>query len=84
MIPGLGRAPGEGNGNPLQYSWLGSPIDRGARRATAHGVADESEMTEQLKFSLSRMLRHSLLSFLTDDAIQNLSKPINSCNNTLG
>ena len=45
-IPGLGRAPGEGNGNPLQYSCLGSPIDRGARRATAHGVVDESEMTE--------------------------------------
>ena len=37
-IPGLGRSPGEGNGNPLQYSCLGSPMDRGACRATAHGV----------------------------------------------
>ena len=35
-IPGLGRSPGEGNGNPLQYSYLGNPIDRGA---TLHGVA---------------------------------------------
>ena len=37
-IPGLGRSPGEGNGNPLQYSCLGNPIDRGAGWATVHGV----------------------------------------------
>ena len=37
-IPGLGRSPGEGNGNPLQYSCLGNPMDRGAWRATVHGV----------------------------------------------
>ena len=39
LIPGLGRCPGEGNGNPLQYSCLENPIDRGAWRATVHGVA---------------------------------------------
>ena len=38
-IPGLGRSPGEGNGNPLQYSCLENPMDRGAWWATAHGVA---------------------------------------------
>ena len=39
-IPGLGRFPGEGNGNPLQYSCHGYPLDRGAWRATiSHGVA---------------------------------------------
>ena len=38
-IPGLGRSPGEGNGNPLQYSCLENPADRGAWRATVHGVA---------------------------------------------
>ena len=38
-IPGSGRSPGEGNGNPLQYSCLGNPMDRGAWRATDHGVA---------------------------------------------
>ena len=38
-IPGLGRSPGEGNGNTLQYPFLGNPMDRGARRATAPGVA---------------------------------------------
>ena len=37
-IPGLGRFPGEGNGNLLQYSWLGNTMDRGAWRATVHGV----------------------------------------------
>ena len=35
---GSGRSPGEGNGNPLQYSWLENPMDRGAWRATVHGV----------------------------------------------
>ena len=38
-IPGLGRFPGEGNGNPLQYSLLGNPMDRGAWQATVHGAA---------------------------------------------
>ena len=38
LIPGLERSPGEGNGNILQYSFLGNPMDRGAQRATVHGV----------------------------------------------
>ena len=38
-VSGLGRSPGEGNGNPLQYSCLENPMDRGAWRAIAHGVA---------------------------------------------
>ena len=38
-IPGSGRSPGEGNGNPLQYSCLENPADRGAWWATVHGVA---------------------------------------------
>ena len=38
-IPGLGRSPRVGNGNPLQYSCLGNPIDRGAWGATLQGVA---------------------------------------------
>ena len=38
-IPGSGRSPGEGNGNPLQYSCLGNSTDREAWRATVHGVA---------------------------------------------
>ena len=38
-IPGSGRTPGEGNGNPLQYSCLENPMDRGAAWAIIHGVA---------------------------------------------
>ena len=38
-IPGLGRSPGEENGNPFQYSCLENPMDRGAWWATVHGVA---------------------------------------------
>ena len=38
-LPGSGRSPGEGNGNPLQYSCLENPMNRGAWRATVHGVA---------------------------------------------
>ena len=39
LIPGLGRSPGGGNGNPLQYSCLENPMDRGAWGVTVHGVA---------------------------------------------
>ena len=39
LIPGLGRFPGEGNGYPLQYSWLKNTMDRGVWQATVHGVA---------------------------------------------
>ena len=56
-IPGSGRSPGEGNGNPLQYSCLENPMDRGAWWATAHGVARvrhdlafEHEREENQKF----------------------------------
>ena len=39
-IPGSGRSPGRGHGNPLQYSCLENPMDRGAWEATVHGVAE--------------------------------------------
>ena len=45
-LPGLGRSLGEGNGNTLQYSYLGNPMDRGAWPATVHRVAKESDVTE--------------------------------------
>ena len=39
LVPGLGKSPGEGNGKPLQYSWVENSMDRGAWWATVHGVA---------------------------------------------
>ena len=48
-IPGLGRSPREGNGNPLQYSCLGNPMDRGARWATVHGVIKSWKQKKQKK-----------------------------------
>ena len=44
-IPGLGRSPGVGNGNPFQYSCLGNPMDGGVWWATVHGVAKELDTT---------------------------------------
>ena len=50
-IHGRGRSPGGGNGYPLQYSCLGNPRDRGAWRATVHGLKKELDMTQQLNQS---------------------------------
>ena len=52
LTPGSGRSPGEGNGNPLQYSCLENSMDRGAWQATVHETA-ELDMTERLTLSLS-------------------------------
>ena len=47
LIPGWGRSPGEENGNPLQYSCLENPVDRGAWRVTVHGVAkSQTQLSE--------------------------------------
>ena len=47
-VLGLGRSPGEENGNPLQYSCLGYRTDRGAWQATVHGVAKSQETIQKL------------------------------------
>ena len=44
-IPGSGRSPGEQNGTPLRYSYLGNPMDRGSWQAAVHGVTEESDTT---------------------------------------
>ena len=48
-IPGLGRSPGIGNSNLLQYSCLGNPMDIGAWQATVHGVTEEPNLTEHAR-----------------------------------
>ena len=45
LVPGSGRYPGEGNGNPLQYFCLANPMDRGACWVIVHGVAKELDTT---------------------------------------
>ena len=55
-IPGSGRSPGGGNGNPLQYSCLENPLDRGARWARVHGVS-ESDMTEATEHACAECVR---------------------------
>ena len=52
-IPGSGRSPGGRHGNPLQYSCLENPMDRGAWRATVHGVAKSRTRLSQLSTQYS-------------------------------
>ena len=59
LIPGLGRSPAEGNGYPLQYSCLENSMNKGAWRATIHGVT-ESDVTEQV----STHRTNSIISYL--------------------
>ena len=47
-ISGSARFPGEGNGNLLQYSCLGNPMDRGAWQATVHGVDSQTQLSNQI------------------------------------
>ena len=60
LIPGSGRAPGEGNGNSLQYSCLGNSMDRGALWAIVHRVAKESDTTKYIHTHISSVY-YSLL-----------------------
>ena len=55
-IPGLGRSPGEGNGNPLQYSRLENPLDKGAWWATVHGVSKSPTRLRDLHFHFYSLL----------------------------
>ena len=59
LIPAWGRSPGEGNGNPLQYSCLENPMDRGAWQATVYSVAWSWTQLKQLS-----MLQYKIKSFL--------------------
>ena len=56
LIPGSGRSPGEGNGNPLQYSFLGNPMDRGAWQAIVHRVAKSQTRLSDFASSLLYVL----------------------------
>ena len=61
-VPGSGRSPGVGNGNPLQYSCLESPMDRGAWWATVHGVAkSQTQLNEQSTHDIPLCMYHVFL-----------------------
>ena len=63
-IPGLGRYPGEGNGNPLQYSCLVNPMDREASWATVHGVTKSRTRLSYFSFTFICLKNETRL-FLT-------------------
>jgi len=60
-VPGLGRSPGEGNGNPLQYSCLENSMDRGTWWATVNGL-QRVGTAERLTLSLSKQFQKEMLS----------------------
>ena len=59
LIPGLGRSPGGGFGNPFQYSYLENPMDRGAWQFTVHGIAQSWTRLMQLSMQYRRTSRQS-------------------------
>ena len=64
LIPGLGRSPGEGNGNPLQYSCLENPMDRGAWWATVHWVAkSQTRLSDKAQHRIAGSYGSSILVF---------------------
>ena len=74
MIPGSGRSPREGNGNPLQCSCLENPLDRGAWWDIVHGVSKESDVTEQLNTKLLVVIICGVCSSLTAEEAAVLSR----------
>ena len=58
--PGLGRSPGEGNDNPLQYYCLENPMDRGAWKATVYGVAKSRTQLSDFTFTFSFYATHEV------------------------
>ena len=80
-IPGLGRSPGEGNGNPLQYSCLENPMDGGVWWATLHRVANSLTLLKQLSTHWNNEIKRHLL--LGRKIMTNLDIILNSRHSTL-
>ena len=72
-IPGSGISPGEGNNNPVHYSYLENSMDREAWWATVHGVAKESHVTEATKHT-QKFTQKGLFNFHSYGAIRNVVK----------
>ena len=68
-IPGVGRSPGEGNGNPLQYSCLENSIDRGAWRATVHRITKSWTQLSDEHFTFTHIyIKFDILNCVRFDA----------------
>ena len=82
LIPGSGRSPGEGNGNPLQYSCLENPMDREAWWAVVHGVAKSRTWLSDFPFTFYSILleEESQFLFAFEDPTQP-ALPQGFCNN---
>ena len=81
-LPGLGRCPGEGNGNPVQYSCLENPTDREIWRATVHGVAKSWTQLNNLTHTHTGGLEkrtESLGSCLPENKAPEASRPLPPC-----
>ena len=76
LIPGSGRSPGEGNGNPLQYSCLENPMDREAWQATVHGVAESQTRLSIHKLTLSLVLSRLTLLCDSSQSLQSYCFPL--------
>ena len=64
LVPGAGRSPGEGHGNPLQYSCLENPMDGEAWWATVHGVAKSWTRLSDFTFTFSFLNKRNYLPYL--------------------
>ena len=74
LIPGPGRSPAEGNGNPLWYSCPGNPMDRGAWQATVHGVAKESDTTGHTYTHIHILVRRKEMNKLGSESMSESAK----------
>ena len=63
LIPGLERSPGEGDGKPLQYSYLENPMDRGAWQAIIHGVTESRTRLKRVSTHAGAVLLGQCFSF---------------------
>ena len=77
LIPGSGRSPGEGNGNPLQYSCLENPMDGGAWWAILHGVAKSQNRLSDFTFLHGSSNERSFL--MCDPYCTNVSLQTKAC-----
>ena len=73
LIPGLGRSPGGGHGNPLQYSCLENPMDRGAWQDTVHRAEQSQTQLKQLGMHVHRLSYTILYNLFSPTSLYTLS-----------